>query len=85
MSPNLHGWLENQGRTYFPKTSIISGWKHGYRLNFSVDFNKFEVEKLEQSEMNYVAMMADLENNVSFKKLFDLDFQGQSSRLGNRA
>ena len=38
-----------------------------YRLDFSIDFNIIEVEKLKKSEINYVAMMADLENN-NFKK-----------------
>ena len=39
-----------------------------YRLDFSIDFNIIEVEELKKSEINYVAMMADLENNNNFKK-----------------
>ena len=39
-----------------------------YRLDFSIDFNIIEVEELKKSEINYVAMMADLKNNTNFKK-----------------
>ena len=39
-----------------------------YRLDFSIDFNIIEVKELKKSEINYVAMMADLENNNNFKK-----------------
>ena len=52
-----------------------------------IDFNKgfwhvafgMTAKKL---KINYVAMMDDLENNINFKKMFDLDFQGQPSRPG---
>ena len=39
-----------------------------YRLDFSIDFNIIEVEELKKFEINYVAMMADLENNIKFEK-----------------
>ena len=39
------------------------------RLDFSIDFNIIEVEELKKSEINYVAMMADLENNNNFKSM----------------
>ena len=49
-----------------------------YRLDFSFDFNIIEVGELKETEINYVAMTTDLENNISFKKKFDLGLQGKS-------
>ena len=60
--------LENQGQTYFQMTFIL--WLNTcYRLDFSVDFNIIKVEELKKSEINNVAMMADLENSINFKKI----------------
>ena len=58
-----------------------------YRLDFSIDFNIIEVEELKKSEINYVAMMADLENNNNFKKYgltlkINVDHQGQVADFG---
>ena len=58
-----------------------------YRLDFSIDFNIIEVEELKKSEINYVAMMADLENNNNFKKYgltlkINVNHQGQVADFG---
>ena len=58
-----------------------------YRLDFSNDFNIIEVEELKKSEINYVAMMADLENNNNFKKYgltlkINVNHQGQVADFG---
>ena len=38
------------------------------RLDFSIEFNIIGVEKLKKSEINNVAMMTVLENNINLKK-----------------
>ena len=58
-----------------------------YRLDFSIDFNIIEVEELNKSEINNVNMMADLENNINFKKIdltlkIKVNRQGQVTELG---
>ena len=58
-----------------------------YRLDFSIDFNIIEIEELKKSEINYVAMMADLENNNNFKKYgltlkINVNHQGQVADFG---
>ena len=87
MSPDLHSWH------WISRSNILSNDLHYlwlntcYRLDFSIDFNIIEVEELNKSEINNVAMMADLENNINFKRIgltlkIKVNRQGQVTELG---
>ena len=39
-------------KTYFQITFIISEWKHIYRFDFSLDFDKFDFGELKETEIN---------------------------------
>ena len=76
--------FEIQGQTYFQMTFIISGSIHATDLIFSIDFNIIEVQELRKSKTDNVAIITDLENDTNLKtKWFDLENQGQPSRLGD--
>ena len=87
MSPDLHSW------PWKSRSNILSNDLHYlwlntcYRLDFSIDFNIIEVEELNKSEINNVAIMADLENNINFKRIgltlkIKVNRQGQVTELG---
>ena len=87
MSPDLYSWPW-KSRSNIILNDLHYLWLNTcYRLDFSIDFNIIEVEELKKSEINYVAMMADLENNNNFKKYgltlkINVNHQGQVADFG---
>ena len=87
MSPDLYSWPW-KSRSNIILNDLYYLWLNTwYRLDFSIDFNIIEVEELKKSEINYAAMMADLENNNNFKKYgltlkINVNHQGQVADFG---
>ena len=77
--------FENQGQTFF-QTYISLAEYICYGLDISIEFNIIEVEKL-KNEINTVAIMTDLENNINLKKRgltlkIRANHQGQETKNG---
>ena len=87
MSPDLYSWPW-KSRSNIILNDLYYLWLNTcYRLDFSIDFNIIEVEELKKSKINYVAVMADLENNNNFKKYsltlkINVNHQGQVADFG---
>ena len=87
MSPDLHS-LPWKSRSNILPNDLDYLWLNTcYRLDFSIDFNIIEVEELNKSEINNVAMMVDLKNNINFKRIgltlkIKVNRQGQVTELG---
>ena len=82
MSPDLHSWPCKSRSNIILNVFYYLWLNTCYIPDFSIDFNIIEVEELKKSEINYVAMMADLENNITFEKykltsIFKVNDQGQ--------
>ena len=87
MSPDLHSWPWKSRSNLLPNDLHYLWLNTCYRLDFSIDFNIIEVEELNKSEINNVAMMVDLENNIHFKRIgltlkIKVNRQGQVTELG---
>ena len=86
MSPDLLSW------PWKSRSNILSNdlrylWLNTcYRLDFSIDFNIIEVEELNKSKINNVAIMADLEININFNRIgltlkIKVNHQGQVTEI----
>ena len=87
MSPDLHSWPWKSRSNILPNDLHYLWLNTCYRLDFSIDFNIIEVKELKKSEINNVAMMVDLENNIHFKRIgltlkIKVNRQGQVTELG---
>ena len=69
MSPDLHSWPWKLRSNILPNDLHYLWLNTCYRLDFSIDFNIIEVEELNKSEINNLAMMVDLKNNINFERI----------------
>ena len=87
MSLDLYSWPW-KSRSIIILNDLYYLWLNTcYRLDFSIDFHLIDFEELKKSEINYVAMMADLENDFKFKKFglilkIQVNHQGQVTDFG---